>query len=151
MRQKVRVGHTNTAILRGELDIGTWSDEELIRGQRRAVTGQFKGRPPKVVPKAIHDELVRRKLSKAYDLLKDSLVDAVVLLRTVVTDPDAQYADRIKAAKIIMDRVLGKATERVELGFQEPPWATALRSALQVAPVTGIISASSLEEDEDDE
>ena len=50
MRARVRMSDTNTAILRGELDLTAWSEEELIRGQRRARNGHFQGRPPRVVP-----------------------------------------------------------------------------------------------------
>lgn len=145
----VNVGKTNLAILRGELDLSVWSEEELIRGQRRASNGRFMGRPPKVVPKAIHDELVRRKMSRAFELLQESVVDAALLLRSVVNDPEAAYAERIRAASLILDRVLGKTPERIQLEV-EPPWATALRQALTERPPTGIISldADSWEEDE---
>jgi hypothetical protein len=125
----IRVGKTNLAILNGDMDLSTWSEEELIRGQRRAHTGRFTGRPPKVVPMAVHNELVRRRLSKAADLLNESVVDAVLLLRQVVTDEEANYGDRIKAAQLIVERVMGKTPERIELTM-EPPWAMALRAAM---------------------
>lgn len=125
----IRVGKTNEAILNGDMDLTAWSEEELLRGQRRAHTGRFTGRPPKVVPMAVHNELVRRRMSKAADLLNESIVDAVLLLRQVVTDEEAAYTDRIKASQLILDRVMGKAPERIELSL-EPPWATALRAAM---------------------
>src|SRR5688500_3570828 len=68
-REVIHVGKSNTAILRGEADLSSWSEEELIRGQKRSASGRWQGRPPKVVPKALHDELVKRKMSKAYELL----------------------------------------------------------------------------------
>lgn len=51
---RVRVGNTNTAILSGEEDLSLWSEEELVRGRRRAKNGKWVGRPPAVVPKALH-------------------------------------------------------------------------------------------------
>jgi len=129
-KQAVYVGRTNQAILAGEADLSIWTDEELIRGHKRDVNGRWSGRPPKVVPKAIHDELVRRRLSKSGELLKESLLDAVTLLGTVVRDPEAQYSDRIKAASLIIDRVMGKTPERISLQV-EPPWSVALRQAIQ--------------------
>src|SRR4051812_38504065 len=77
---KITLGKSNLAILSGEADLSLWTEEELIRGQRRAANGRWMGRPPKVVPKAVHDELVKRKLSKAYDLLDESIYDAVAVL-----------------------------------------------------------------------
>lgn len=135
MGMRVRVGNTNAALLRGEEDLNLWSEEELIRGQRKSKRGRWEGKPPTVVPRAIHDELVRRRLGQAGELLRESLVDAVVLLRTVVTDDDAAYSDRIKAAQLIMDRVMGRAPETVKLEV-EPAWAQAIRGAL----VTQIVS-----------
>jgi hypothetical protein len=146
--KRVRVGAVNTAILSGKLDLSVWGEDELIRGQRRAKNGKFQGRPPKIVPKAIHDELVRRRLSKAGDLLDESIVDAVLLLRQVVTDDEAQYADRIKAAQLIMDRVMGRAPQTVRLEV-EPPWVAALAGA--IAEAGPISPPTPLELDEYDE
>lgn len=150
MGMRVRVGQTNAAILRGELDLSTWSEEELIRGQRRASNGRFQGRPPTVVPKAVHDELVRRKMSEAHDLLRDNVVRATEVLVEIATDGQADAAVRLKAATTILDRVLGKAPERVEVAV-EPPWARAIRHA--IAPLGPIapphaIDAESWEDDE---
>ena len=47
---KIAIGKTNMAILNGTEDVRLWSDEELLRGQRRAKNGRWTGRPPTVVP-----------------------------------------------------------------------------------------------------
>lgn len=78
------------------------------------------GRPPKLVPKAIHDELVRRKMSKAHDILRDSIVRAAEVLREILDDKNADAAVRLKAAGMLLDRGLGKATERVEISLDSP-------------------------------
>lgn len=64
-RASISLGRTNAAILHGDEDLTLWSEEELIRGPRRDKNGSWSGRPPKVVPKAVHDELVRRPTAKA--------------------------------------------------------------------------------------
>lgn len=107
-RSPVYVGRVNSAILRGEEDLSVWSDEELRRGQRKSSRGRWEGRPPAVVPKKLHDELVRRTMDAAHAELRDSLVDAVKLLRSVIRDPEAANSDKIKAASIVMDRLLPK-------------------------------------------
>lgn len=130
MSSHARVGKTNAAILAGETEVlSEWSEEELLRGRRRDVHGRWSGRPPKLVPRAVHDELVRRKMSEAHDLLRDNVVAATEVLVSLATDQDADAAVRLKAATTILDRVLGKAPERVELAV-EPPWATALQAAI---------------------
>jgi hypothetical protein len=151
---RVGIGMTNLAILNGDEDLSLWSEEELIRGQRRAKNGKWQGRKPKVVPVAVHNELVRRRLSQAGELLRESLVDAVTLLREVVQDEEAQYSDRIKAATLIMDRVMGKAAEHVTLTLQEePPWAKVIRAAIGPMPLAGpndkahVIDAESWEQE----
>jgi hypothetical protein len=150
MSMRVKVGKTNTAILRGELDLTTWSDEELLRGQRRDRNGRWSGRPPTIVPKAIHDELVRRKMGQAHDLLRDNVVRATEVLVEIATDHETDAAVRVKAAVVILDRVLGKAPERVELSV-EPPWAAALRGALVSADSVELVPAIDVRSYEDDE
>jgi len=140
----VYVGKTNQAILAGEADLSIWTEEELMRGQRRDKNGKWGGRPPKVVPTAVHNELVRRRLSKAGQLLNESVVDAVKLLQKVVVDEDANYADRIKAAVIIMERVMGKTPDRVEISAEVKPWEIALRNGI-VTTVSQVLELESRE------
>jgi hypothetical protein len=128
-RQAVYVGRTNQAILAGELDLSEWDDEELLRGQRKSKNGKFHGRPPKVVPMAVHHELVRRRISRADEILDETLELACLLLKQVIVDNDAPYADRIKAAGMVMDRVMGKAPDKVEIK-SDAPWLIALQAGI---------------------
>ncbi len=113
--RRVYVGKTNLAILSGEEDLSLWSEEDLIRGQKRGKNGKWGGRPPKLVPKVLHDELVKRKLTRAYELLNESIYDAVAVLVDVAKDPEADASVRIKAATEILNRTIGKPTEKVKL------------------------------------
>lgn len=93
--------------------------------------GRFAGRPPKVVPKAIHQELVQRRMLDAHSLLGQNLVKAVQVLVDIATDKRADAAVRVKAASLIMDRVLGKVPDKVMLtDDHEPTWAKAIRSGM---------------------
>lgn len=113
--RRVYVGATNLAILTGEEDVSLWDEEELIRGQRKSANGKWQGRPPKIVPKVVHDELVKRKMTKAYELLSESVLDAVQVLVDVAKDKDADPNVRIKAATEILNRTVGKPKESVLL------------------------------------
>jgi hypothetical protein len=146
---KVGVGRRNAAIINGEEDLTKWSDTELQKGMRRDRNGSFTGRPPRIVPAAVHQELVRRQLSKAQSLLNESVVDAVLLLREVVKNEDADYGHRIKASSLIMDRVMGRAPEHITLSI-DPPWALAIKQALVDAEMTGVISTGVIDVDSDD-
>jgi hypothetical protein len=51
-------------------------EEELERGARRGKDGRFR-KMPVVVANAVHDELVRRRLSKAFDQVVLSVKDCM--------------------------------------------------------------------------
>jgi hypothetical protein len=122
----VAVSPTTAGILAGELDLTEWDDDELLRGQRRNVKGKWTGRPPQVLPAALVRELTHRRFTRAHALLADSLVDAAQMLRAIVSDKKAPNGDRLRAAEIIFDRILGKPKESVSLdlrsGGEPPPW-----------------------------
>lgn len=120
-RGRLQVGNSTAAILAGKDDLTTWTDEELERGQRRMKNGRFPTRRPVVIAKAVHDELVTRKMQAAYDLLKTSTYDAVAVLVSIAKDKKANKMVRVRAAELILDRTLGKATQTVNLQG-DPAW-----------------------------
>jgi hypothetical protein len=158
-RAMIQVNSTTADILDGTADLSTWDDEELLRGQRRCQVGKFKGafvgRPPKVVPMAIHHELNKRRMSRAGEVLRESLVGAVELWRSVLMDEGAPLPIRMEASKLIVDRVMGKAKESVDINMsvtEEPPWAVAIREMYQTqGPLKigqgDVIDAEVLEDD----
>ncbi len=150
MPHRITVGNTNLAILRGDEDVADWDDEELQRGQRRNKNGKWTGRPPKIIPKAVHDELVRRTFSTANQQILNSLEQAVATVTGLLTDPAAEPAVRLKAATFIIERVMGKTPERISLDVGvKAKWQEAMEaSVVSVAHLA--IEADSWEEAEDD-
>jgi hypothetical protein len=129
-RGRIDVSAKTVAILNGEEDLSVWSDEELIRGQRKAKNGKWVGPPPIVVPQAVHAERARRLMSKAHDLLRESTVDAVTLLRDVITDEDAPLALRVQAADLVLARTLPKNVA-VHVGVgAEPKFLSMIRAGI---------------------
>ena len=150
-RKTLSLGQTNAAILRGEDDVSAWDDEELLRGQRRNKNGKWSGKAPTVVPKAIHDEWLNRRMRAAHDLLQESTLDAIQVLKDVMGDPDADAAVRVKAASLIIDRVLGKTPERIDLRADErKPWEDAIVAALVVPSASGVLDVVEADERDDD-
>ncbi len=103
-----------------------------------------------------HQKAVAITLRNAQNLLNESTLDAVMLLRKVVNDEHAYNSDRLKAANMILDRTLGKAREHVTVDFQqEPPWAVAIRDmyasqgSLKVGPGDDDVIDAEVVEDED--
>lgn len=150
-RASIRVGTMTTRILTGQEDLSVWSDEELVRGQRKSKNGRWQGKKPVVVPKALHDELVRRTLSRANELLRENLVAAVEVLMTLINGKDVDDKVRVKAVEMIMDRVMGKEPQKVEMSG-EAKWQVAINAGIISIPGAGdeqdFMDADSTEEDE---
>jgi hypothetical protein len=127
-RGLVKISETSQRILNGTEDLSVWSEEELIRGVRRDKNGRFR-KSPKVIPHAVHQELVKRRMSRAYDLLRESTYDAVQVLVEVAKDKKADTALRVKAAELILDRTLGKAPQHLTLDVNAP-WQKLMAQAI---------------------
>ena len=52
----------------GKDDLRSWTDAELEYGAKRGPDGRFR-KKPKVISAKIHDELVKRKTTKAFHAL----------------------------------------------------------------------------------
>lgn len=128
-RALVRLGASNTRILTGQDDLSEWDDEELRMGQRRDKNGRFQGSAPRVVPKALHDELIRRTLIEANDLMRENLPAAVQMLVKIAKSPGVEAKDRLRAISMILDRVMGKSPDKVEISGQSP-WLIALQAGV---------------------
>src|SRR6266702_4160586 len=98
------------AILRGDEDLSEWTDRELEYGTRKLPNGYWPPKP-RTIASAVHDELVKRKLRQAVELVRVSTPRAIKLLVQILDDDEATNRDRIKAAEVILDRALGKAPE----------------------------------------
>lgn len=140
-RAVVRIGAAATRIITGQDDLSEWDDEELRMGQRRDKNGRFQGRVPKIIPKAIHDELVRRTLSDANELMRENLPAAVQVLVKLAKSNAVEPKDRLRAVNMIMERVMGKSPDKVEISGTSP-WLVALQG--------GIVTVDNDAEEEDD-
>ena len=151
-RYRVALSPTMSAVYRGEDDLSEWTDEELQRGKRK-VGGRFHGPDPKVLPRAIADELNRRTFEQAYSIVRDDVEDAVRLWGDIVRNPDADLALRLEASKEIANRILGKPTDRaqVELAIKRDPWQDALVTALvgSVEQAAEVIDVEPVEPDDE--
>lgn len=125
----VRVSPTATNILCGDEDISLWDEEELRAGRRKDKNGRFSGGPPVVVPKVLHDELVRRTLSRAEELMRENLYAVIEVICEIAQDKTVDAKDRIAASKIIIDRVMGKEPIKIE-GYIKSKWEIALEGAI---------------------
>lgn len=128
-REFIALGKKNTALIRGEETVDDWTYEELLAGRQRNKNGGWSGRPPKVVPKVVHDELVRRTIEEGGDLLRGYLVDAIKELNVIIHNKETPSGVKLRAIETVMDRVMGKAPDKVEIKG-DSPWVLALTTAI---------------------
>lgn len=147
-------------LVHGIITVEDLDDEELARGQCRDANGRFSGNPPKNIPKDIHDALVKRLFERAREAFQAELLPAIQTLGELARSDAVEPADRIKAASLVIDRVMGKNAE-VVVHKQDAPWELALktitggsraesRRARGLDPETGepMVDAEIIEEEE---
>lgn len=132
----IRLSKTATRIMTGQEDVREWDNEEIRRGRRHDKNGGWRGRDPIVVPMALHQEAIRRTFEEAQEIMREGLVPAVRYLAGVIEDEDVEAKDRLKAVQMLLDRVLGKPLERVEIKGDPDPWEDAVVAA--VVPLKAI-------------
>ncbi|QXO13750.1 hypothetical protein SEA_DUMPTRUCK_98 [Gordonia phage DumpTruck] len=111
----------------GIISVEDLDDEELARGQCRNPDGTFSGRAPKNIPKDVHDAMVKRLFERAREAFQAELLSAIQTLGEIAKSDAVEPADRIKAANIIIERMMGKNAE-VIVHKQDAPWEVALKT-----------------------
>lgn len=119
--------------LDGQLKVEDMTDKELKKGRWADKNGQFKGRPPKMMPKKFFDELQRETIRRwERDLVKD-LNPAIEALREIArgdhrskTPADARF----KASVYLIERVVGKVPEKSEVKLEVAKWEEDIEGVL---------------------
>lgn len=114
-------------LCQGLISVEDLDDEELARGQCKGADGRFGQSPPRMIPKAIHDQMVQQLFVRANEQLRHDLLGAVKALGTIAHGEAFEPADRIKAATVIIDRVMGKTAD-VVIHKQDKPYEMILTS-----------------------
>lgn len=104
-------------LLDGEISVEELDDEELARGYPRAVDGTFRG-APSVVPRSIHDRMVRELFTRASRHLKENLTDAVKNMTEIANNKDLDPKVRLQASQWIVERIMGKSPD-VQITVEE--------------------------------
>lgn len=109
-------------LLSGILDVEDLDDEELARGYPRNRNGTFSGRPPKVIPMVVHQRIQREFYKRIEEKMRTALPDAVEMLAKVAVNPLTEDRDKLKAIDMLLNRLMGKPPERVEISSGEKPF-----------------------------
>lgn len=145
----VRVGGRMTQLLKGEISIADLDDEELARGQLRGDDGHFHGRKTNLVPRAMHDEMVRRILDRGKEKMREDFFGAIDVIATVMNDSTVDATVRLKAADMIITRIAGKPAEKVDVAIAVKPWEGTLKGIMRAIPEETILDATVVEEEDE--
>lgn len=96
----------------GTLDVSELDDEELIRGQIKDKNGEFRGRPPRAIPREFHTAVVRELLHRAEGRLKGHLNLAMDTFVEIAANKRAPAIARIQAAQYLWERIAGKIPDK---------------------------------------
>lgn len=127
------IGASTADLLDNPSQVLDWDDEELRVGHRRGADGHIKGAPPRVIPRIVYEELVRRTIDQCLETMRENMPAMVNVLVKIATDDGIDAKDRIKAIDLMMNRIFGKPKERVQLEFtdrERPLWEKALDVAI---------------------
>lgn len=111
-RNLVRVNDAVAALLDGTMSVKDLDDEELAHGYPRAADGSFRGAPT-VVPRSLHQRMVRELFDRANQKMKDKLIDVAEAMAEMATNPEYDPAVRLKAGQWVMERMMGKTPDVV--------------------------------------
>lgn len=105
---EVNISARMKALLDGELDVEDLDDEELIKGQLRADDGTFRGQPSLLIPRTMHQRIIRELVMRGDGKLKQYFNRALETHNEVMMNPRANPQARLEAARYIWERVAGK-------------------------------------------
>lgn len=117
-----------------------WDLEELARGRPRDADGHFRGAPPKWITPVVTMEAKRRLGIRALEDLGSMVGAAIGVVYDMMMNQDL-YDDgrpivdsktRLQCAFFIIDHVLGKPKQRVEMSGEEAGFKNMLAKALMM-------------------
>ena len=109
-------------LLAGHITVEDLDDEELSRGQCRGKDGKFSAIAPKMIPKALHDRMAKQLIVRAQEKFQQGLFGAIDALNEIASGSAYEPADRIKAAGMVIDRVMGKTPDVINMTVEQKPW-----------------------------
>lgn len=102
--------------------VNTLSANEIARGQLRDKNGNFSGRPPAYVPRGFFDACQKVLMERGRKEWEKAYLAAVEALGDIASgkEPGAKVSDKIKAASLVIERLEGKAPEKIEVKISNP-------------------------------
>lgn len=153
-KKTVAIGGRMLQLLEGDIDVADLDDEELMRGEFRDQSGSLRSNN-KLIPKAMHQELMRRILNRGTERIRSDFFDAIDTVTDIMKNDDVDPAVRLRAASIIIDRVAGKVADKIDLTMEVKKYEHVITEIVRTMPdddQTGseILDAVLVEVEDDD-
>lgn len=142
----IRATDRYQALLNGTLSVEDLDDDEIIKGRLRDKHGGFRGRPPYLIPRVIHQRAVKELMHRADMSILSNLEDAQKAVAEIMNNPRAPAIARLEAAKYMWERIQGKIPDKVELDTTVRKFETLIEGGHVVVDVD-IEDAEIVEED----
>jgi hypothetical protein len=120
------------AFLDGSLTIDDLDEEEILRAQLKNMHGDFRGAPPLLVPQKFAAAIAKRQKEIYERQLAPMILNAYKTLNEVMEKKNPQPGDsaRVAAAKLVLDRGLGKIPESLNVKAEIKTWENVLEGVL---------------------
>jgi hypothetical protein len=139
--------------------------EELVRGRLKDTNGQFRGRPPKFVPREFQQACIRELFRRGQELWQKNYLEAIQAMTDIAAGrgklgEGATPGERIKAAQFVIERLEGKVPDKLVV-TDDKRWETVLSGivadvsedaiAAGQRAIEGIVEGEVLDVDYDDD
>lgn len=99
--------------------INEWDLEELAQGRPRNARGDFRGKPPQYMPRAVHERIAERFKMLVRDQMNQSSVQALGVISNLLGSQDTDdkgkpivpASVKLDAAKWLVEHVIGKPVQ----------------------------------------
>lgn len=144
---QVNVSGRMKQLIEGEITVDDLDDEELMSGNFRDASGNLTGNRSKLIPKSVHQEVMRRILQRGQERIRSDYFNALDVVSDIMSDDQNDPAVRLRAANMIIERTAGKTPEKVELSLEVKKYEQIATSIIREIPED--IEEAELVEDDD--
>lgn len=117
----VRITGRYALLLNGLISVEDLDDDEVARGQLKDKNGQFRGRPPKLIPADLVQAMRREWLGRAEAKLRAALMEVSLDgMIEIAKDKNVDPGVRLRAQLAIQERTMGKVPDKVQLSAEDP-------------------------------
>jgi len=106
------------ALLDGTIKIEDLETDELIQGKLFNKNGDFRGRPPLMIPRTMHNAIVRELVHRTESGLFADYDHMYEVLVGVATNERVNAQARVQAAIYVIERISGKIPDKTEMSLE---------------------------------